>query len=255
MSINFNYGDELGDIIESGIYQSLDEISIEEQDFYLLRLEEEDAQAFEAEIGLDNPLLEHEANEQAEQEYYESEYLKTLDVLKVGIEVFNYGVNLYNSGKTESKEMIDSFSTTIQLVLDYLIEEGILDHLPEEESNSLKLASDVLEILLGNKDKYFYAIYKSKLSLITLAANSYLVRGLLKAKDGKLQEGLKDLTEVISVIPHYINAYLHRGNIYLSLGNAESALQDFEKVLQYKPTDKLALAGKNKALILSEEIV
>lgn len=253
MSINFNYEDELEDIIESGIYQSLDEVSIEEQDFYLLRLEEENIQAFEAEIGLDHPLLDHEANEQAEQEYYELEYLKTLDVLKVGIEIFNYGVDLCNSSSMDLQEAICCFSKTIQIIFDHFSQEGIADRSIEEGSGCLEMAHGVLNIRLGNKDKSSCNLYrdcKINLALVFLAANAYFLRGKLSARNNNIEDALKDFNEIILAIPHYINAYLYRGSLYLTLNDYRNALQDFDKVLQDKPMDAIAIAGKNHALVL-----
>ena len=51
------------------------------------------------------------------------------------------------------------------------------------------------------------------------------------ARQGKLQEALKDYDRAIELVPSAADPHLNRGAVYESLGRLEEALKDYDVVL------------------------
>jgi tetratricopeptide (TPR) repeat protein len=56
-------------------------------------------------------------------------------------------------------------------------------------------------------------------------------RGNSLARQGKLQEALKDYDWAIELVPSAADPHLNRGAVYESLGRLEEALKDYDVVL------------------------
>lgn len=74
-------------------------------------------------------------------------------------------------------------------------------------------------------------------------------RGNSLARQGKLQEALKDYDRAIELVPSAADPHLNRGAVYESLGRLEEALKDYDVVLQDDPTDPAAWNNRGNALL------
>src|SRR5260221_1553583 len=68
-------------------------------------------------------------------------------------------------------------------------------------------------------------------------AKEYHDRAEARAKEGKLDEAIQDLTEAIRLDPKYATAYCSRGGALLFKGEYNAAIQDLTEAIRLDPMD------------------
>ncbi|MCS7030025.1 MAG: tetratricopeptide repeat protein [Gloeomargarita sp. SKYG116] len=71
--------------------------------------------------------------------------------------------------------------------------------------------------------------------------NKIYEEGALALKQGRPQEAVTKLNEVIRLRPDYLEAYEQRGIAYLKLGEYREAVRDLTKALEGKPDNPVIL--------------
>jgi tetratricopeptide (TPR) repeat protein len=72
----------------------------------------------------------------------------------------------------------------------------------------------------------------------TVAAASYLNRGVCHKKLGELEKAMNDLNKAIEIKPTYAKALHHRGSVHDAMGRAGAALKDYNAVKKLEPAFK-----------------
>jgi tetratricopeptide (TPR) repeat protein len=82
---------------------------------------------------------------------------------------------------------------------------------------------------------------------------TFLVRGVAKAAQGNLENGLEDIDISVDKAPEYALARFHRGRIHFSLEGYASAVEEFSAALEINPDWTEARVQRGYALLAQEE--
>lgn len=87
--------------------------------------------------------------------------------------------------------------------------------------------------------------YSNVISSQPTNAFAFLERGLVYLKGSQFSNAIKDLSEAIRLNPKFVSAYNNRGIAYVKIKDYQTALSDFNMVLQLDPQHATALYNRS----------
>lgn len=135
-------------------------------------------------------------------------------------------------------EVGELLSSDVFDALDNLIDDnGNWDLTPLEfSSNDYKDYLQKAEDYTDSKHLYLATLMLNKaIELNPETAESYILLGKIKEKQGRFADGLNAFNNAIKIDKNNLDAYISKGNLFLKQGDFKSSLQTFEYIYEQNP--------------------
>ena len=133
--------------------------------------------------------------------------------------------------------------------------EEYLNELGRLEMGGTKKHPDLYLMLreagLQNLDEYLMRNDTFDLADEEMDARQFLIRGFIRANKGRIDDGIRDLSEAIRIMPDAASLYYNRAVAFEMKGDTAGAIDDYSLAIELVPENYQALC--NRGAILAQE--
>jgi tetratricopeptide (TPR) repeat protein len=133
--------------------------------------------------------------------------------------------------------------------------EEYLNELGRLEMGGIRKHPDLYMMLhetgLQNLDEYLMRNDRFDLADEDMDARQFLVRGFIRANKGRIDDGIRDLSEAIRIMPDMASLYYNRAVAFEMKGDTARAIEDYSLAIELDPENYQALC--NRGAILARE--
>jgi tetratricopeptide (TPR) repeat protein len=110
----------------------------------------------------------------------------------------------------------------------------------EKESSGASRVWDAKDLITDGKYEQAITILDEVIENRGTGSAAYGLRGIAKMKLDRYEAAIEDHNKAIELDPEFATTYKSRGNAYSDLGNYERAIEDYDKAIELNPEYKIA---------------